>query len=266
MVIFLCAYDPYKDLFDIFIKQFQKNWPDCPYPLVISNMHFKYEGENIYVINCGDVRDPALRLKRVMDIYDADFYLGFEEDRMIMQSVDTSEVEKILDFMEESKVPYFRCNSSIYKKKKSDKYKGYEHYFHIPGNEPYGVCGSTVIWSRRMMQILGEKFDYNGYKWESYQNKRAALSREKWVDNFATDDRNVFHILHCIEKQKWIAKSRKILINEGYNIPNDNREVQSIRETIIAFIKECFKRIPGKLRFYIKKIMKKIGFHFITDY
>lgn len=266
MVIVLAAFDPYKDIFDIFIEQFKKNWPDCPYPLIISNMYFKCDLENVYVINCGDVKDPALRLKMAIDMFDADYYLGFEEDRIIMRPVNTKEVERILEFMDSENILYYRCNSSVYRKKKSDQYNGYEHCFHIPANEPYGVCGSTVIWSNRMMHILGDEFDYNGYKWESYQNERAATSHDKWLDYFATDNRNLFHILHCIEKQKWIAKSRRLLIKQGYDIPRRGREIQSFGETLMAYLKYCFKLIPGKTRFYIKKLLKKVGFDFVTDY
>lgn len=116
------------------------------------------------------------------------------------------------------------------------------------------------------MHILGDEFDYNGYKWESFQNKRAAMSRDKWIDYFATDNRNLFHILHCVEKQKWIAKSRRILIKKGYEIPRRGRAVQSFSETLMMYFKDCFKFIPGKTRFYIKKLLKRVGFNFVTDY
>ena len=100
----------------------------------------------------------------------------------------------------------------------------------------------------------------NGYKWEAYQNERAAKATDKWVENYATDDRNLFHILHCIEKQKWIVSSKKTLEKQGYVI--QGREVQSYKVTIILYIKDIFKRIPGKTRNKIKKIMKKIWISF----
>lgn len=267
LCIYMSAYDPYKDLFDIFMQQFEKYWPDCPYPLVISNMYFEYERENTIVIHCGDMKNASERKKYAIRAVDADYYLGMEEDRVFMDRIDTVEIEKILDFMDKKNVPYFRCNASIFKKKEIDRFKGYEHYYHIPAKEPYGVCGSTVIWRKDLLFQREKDNTDNGYNWESFQNKRAALSNEKWVENnFATDDRNVFNILHCVEKQKWIASAKRKIQKEGYVIEKQSRNVETFYETLVLHIKDLFKRFPGKTRYRIKKALKKLGFHFETDY
>lgn len=266
MAIILGAYDPYKDVFDIFIEQFKKNWPDCPYPLVISNMYFKYEGDNVILINCGEEKDASVRYRKAYELIDADYYLGFEEDRIIMDKVDTAEVEKVLDFMDKEQIPFFRCNASSRKKREVDRFKGYDHYYHIPAKEPYGVCGSTAIKSKKMVKYLTEKYQNNGYKWEAAQNKRAALTKKKWAYNYATYDKNLFHILHCVEKQKWIRSSKKELIKNGFTSYLNKRETQSIKEAILMNIKELFIRIPGKTRYYIKKLLTKLGLKFVTEY
>ena len=267
LAIYLAAYDPYKDIFDIFIDQFRKNWPDCPYPLIISNMFFEYEGdEKTIVIHCGDVKEGRLRKKRALEAVDADYFLGMEEDRIITDKVDTAEVEKILDFMDAESIDYYRCNASVFKKKEKDRYEGYEHAYHILAKEPYGICGSTVIMSKKLHEYREKNGLDNGYAWEGYQLKQAYTATGKWVDGYATDDRNVFHIIHCVEKQKWIVKARRYFLKQGYIIDKDVREVQTISETILANIKELGKRIPIKYRYGIKKIAKKLGFKFVTEY
>ncbi len=265
-VIFLAAYDPYKDVFDIFIDQFYKNWPDCPYPLVIANMHFNYEGNNVILINCGDMPSAADRMRVIMDKIDADYYLGMEEDRMITKPINSAEIEEILDFMDKEKIKYFRCDASKFKKRESDKFQNYEHYYHIPNNEPYGVCGSTSIWSRELLEEFGEKFSFNGYKWESYQNSRAGKDSNGWVDGCATCDSNLLGILHCIDKQKWISSSRKKLIKKGYKIDKKQRQVHSLKETIIFNLKNSFMTMSSKNRHRIKNILKRFGFHFETEW
>lgn len=265
-VIFLTAYDPYKDMFDIFIKQFKKNWPDCPYPLVIANMYFHYEDDNVILINCGDMPSAADRMRVMMEKVDADYYLGMEEDRIIMNPVDTSEIEKILAFMDKEKLGYYRCNGSRFKKREADRYQGYEHYYHILKDEPYGVCGSTSIWSRKLLDEFGTKFDFDGYQWESFQNARAGRAGKGWVEGYATDDRNLLSILHCVEKQKWIASARRRLIKEGYDIDRQGRQVHSWKETIICNLKNAFMGVSGSKRHKIKRILKKFGFHFETDW
>lgn len=266
LALCLAAYDPYKDIFDIFIKQFEKYWPDRPYPLIIANMFFDYEGENAYVIHCGDVKIPNLRNRIVFDTVDADFFLVMEEDRILMDYIDNKEIEKILDFMDKEQIDYFRCQASQFKKKKKNRFTGYEHYYRIPMKEPYGVCGSMVIWRKSFLLDLRKDNLDNGYEWERYWLKQAYCRKQKLVDaNFATDDRNVFHILHCIDKQKWIYGARKRLVKDGFDIGN-SRKVMGIRERIFYNLKCFSKRVPISLRHGIKQFLKLIGFKFVTDY
>lgn len=266
LAIYLAAYDPYKDIFDIFIEQFKRYWPDCPYPLIISNMYFDYQGDNIIVINNGDVKDATTRKNRALEAIDADYYLGMEEDRIFCGKIDTNEVEKILDFMDKESIEYYRCNASVFKKKAKDKFKGYEHIYHIPAKEPYGICGSTVIMSKKMHDYRRAHQLDNGYAWEKYNLEKAFYSKDRWVENAATDDRNLFHIVHCVEKQKWIAKSRKIIQREGYVINDEDRKVHTLTETFYMNLKDLGKRVPIGYRFYIKRVLKKLGFKFVTDY
>lgn len=264
LAIFLAAYDPYKDIFDIFIEQFKKCWPDCPYPLVIANMFFEYKADNVIVIHCGNEKNQEVRKQRALEAVDADYYLGMEEDRIFSDKIDTQEIEKILDFMDKENIEFYRCNASVFKKKKSDQYPGYTHAFHIPAKEPYGVCGSTVIMSKKLHEQRKKEGLENGYVWEKYQLKRAYYDTRKWVDGYATDDRNVFHIVHCVEKQKWITKSRRIFMKMGYDV--GSRDVQNVRESLLFNIKGACKRIPIKYRYRIKKIVKKFGIKCVTDY
>lgn len=266
LAIYLAAYDPYKDLFDIFISQFDKCWPDCPYPLIISNMYFENERKNTIVIHNGNIPDPVIRKNRALESIDADYYLGMEEDRIFNGMVDTKEVEKILDFMDKESIDYYRCNASIFPKRKKDKYVGYDHAFHIPMNEPYGVCGSTVIMSKQLHDYRKKTGLDNGYKWEAFWLKKAGISSNKWIPKFATDNRNLFHIVHCVEKQKWIASSRRLFIKKGYEIDPNVRKVQGIKETIFMHLKQSSKLLPAKSRIVIKKVATKMGFEFVTDY
>lgn len=266
LAIYLAAYDPYKDLFDIFIEQFKRCWPDCPYPLIISNMFFEYEGDNIIVIHNGDEKRAVIRKNRALDAVDADYYLGMEEDRIFTKKVDTKEIERILDFMDKESIDYYRCNSSVFKKKPRDQFPGYDHIYHIQSSEPYGVCGSTVIMSKKLHDYRRANNLDDGYAWEKKALENAFHSTEKWVPNYATDDRNLFGIVHCVEKQKWIASSRKVFIRMGYDIRLENRKIQTSSEAIYMYIKDLGKRVPIRYRHAIKAFAKKIGFKFVTDY
>lgn len=266
LAIILPAYDPYKDVFDIFISEFKKNWPDCPYPLIISNMFFDFSDEDMFVnvIHSGNEPSFVIRRDKAIASIDADYYIVMEEDRIISEKVDTSVIEEIMQFMDKESIDYFRCNPSPFRKKSCDKYEGYEHYFHILAKEPYGVCGSTVIQSKEL--ILRKKDLNDPYQWEEEQLKNCLMAKKRWAGKYITDDRNVFHIVHCIEKQKWIRSSKRYFKKKGYSINDSTRPSLGLKETALFHIKNLGKRIPIKLRYNIKKIAAKIGFKFVTKY
>lgn len=267
LIICLAAYDPYKDIFDVFIELFKKNWPDCPYKLIIANMNFSYESdnENIIVMNCGKIKESYIRQRMVREQFDADYYIFMEEDRMITDRVNNQDIEEILDFMDEEKLNYFRCNSSIFRKKKKNAYVGYNHFYHIPSKEPYGICGSTVIWRNEYMKELEKIGHDNGYVFENEQLKNAYYASEKWVKKAATDDRNLFNILHCIDKQRWIPSAKKKLQKMGFDIGKDREEL-TLFLNIYVNIRNCGKLVPIKFRYWLKKILKLLGFNFVTEY
>ena len=121
-----------------------------------------------------------------------------------------------------------------------------------------------------MIQYSHDEFGYDGYKFESYQNKRAALSKEVWVKNYATDDRNLFHILHCIDKQRWIPSARKKLIKEGRAVislgnasslpfSSDSMDIVTAFETVYFWekIDKCFAEVY--------RLLKEDGVFLVTN-
>lgn len=266
--IILPSFDPYKDLFDIFINQFLKCWPDCPYPLVISNMFFDYttSNESIIVLHNGDHKEFRYRELKAMDYINAKYYLCCEDDRIFTKRVNNKDVEKILDFMEKNDVKYFRTHSSIRKKKPVDQYKGYEHFYHIRNDEPYGICGSSSIFRDDYLRELIENTE-NEYIYENELLEESYLSKQLYVNNAATDDRNVFHIVHCIEKQKWLRDSKKVIESLGYDLSNNKRDCEGFFQNMLSKTKSFIGiKMPLKYRYKLKKIITKIGIKFITKY
>lgn len=266
--IILPAYDPYKDAFDIFMDLFEKNWSDCPYPFVVANMFFQHESKlkHFYLKNCGDEKSYRVRRNEAMHLIKAKYYLIMEEDRMFTDKIDTNEIEKILDFMDENDIDYYRLNPSFFKKKKKDKFDGSEHCYHILAQEPYGRSGATSIYRVDLIEKNSNKYadaymEENGYLEDSYKAK------ERYLEKAATDDRNVLHILHCIDKSQWIPSAKRKLGKLGYDLSHSTLKTIPLHKAIIQDIKYTFgKCVPIKLRVYIKKVLTKMGMRFSTKY
>ena len=266
--IILPAYDPYKDAFDIFMDLFEKNWPDCPYPVVVTNMFFQYESAlpNFYLKNCGDEKRYRVRRNEAINFKKAKYYLIMEEDRMFTGKIDTCEIEKILDFMDANDIEYYRMNPSFFKKKKKDKFEGYEHFYHIPSKEPYGRSGATSIYRIDLIEKNSAKdadayFEENGYLEDSFN------ATEKYLANAATDDRNILSILHCIDKSQWIPEAKRKLEKMGYDLSNTTLKTIPAGKNFIQNCKYTVgKRVPIKCRFYVKKFLSNFGMKFSTKY
>ena len=268
LAMLIAPYDPYKDVFDIFIKQFHKYWPDCPYPLVVSNMYFQFSAPNTIVINCGDMKYPGDRNRKGREAVEADYYLFLEEDRIIMDKVNTSDIESIINFMDKENVDRFRYCASKSKKRDSDIFDGYEHFFHVRSQEPYGISGSNLIVSKKWLDNHDRESETvsDPYKAEAEIVRKTSISNDLWVDNFATDNRNVLNLLHCVDKQKWILSSRNKLVRAGYGDFVGYRNTQSIREFLWFSIRCLGNYIPLRFRYPMKKVLKRLGFKFTIDY
>lgn len=268
LAIVLPAYDPYKDAFDIFMDLFEKNWGDCPYPVIVANMHFQYNSSlpNFKLINCGNEKRYRVRRNEAIKQVQAKYYLIMEEDRMFAQKIETAEVENILDFMDANDIDYYRMNTSFFKKKQRNRYKGYTHYYRIPAKEPYGRSGATSIYRIDLIEKNSKKYadpyvEENGYLEDSFH------ATEKYLPNAATDDRNVLGILHCIDKSQWIPSAKRKLQKLGYDFSNTTLKTIPAWKNIIQIGKSTIgMRIPIKVRFYIKKILSKFGMRFSTKY
>ena len=266
--IILPAYDPYKDAFDIFMDLFEKNWPDCPYPVVVTNMFFQYESSlpNFHLKNCGDEKRYRVRRTEAINMVKAKYYLIMEEDRMFTGKIDTREIEKILDFMDENDIEYYRMNPSFFKKKKKAKFEGYEHFYHIPAKEPYGRSGATSIYRIDLIERNSKKYadaycEENGYLEDSFN------ATEKYLAKAATDDRNILHILHCIDKSQWIPAAKRELEKMGYDLSDTTLKTLSKKRNIVQKCKYVIgNRVPIKFRYYIKKFLSKFGMKFSTKY
>lgn len=268
LALLLPAYDPYKDAFDIYMDLFMKNWPDCPYPFIVTNMNFQcdYPLKGFRLINCGDEKRYKVRLRKGLDAINAKYYLILEEDRMFTQKIDTCDIEEILNFMDEYDVKYYRMNPSFFKKKKRDRYGEKAHHYHVLAKEPYGRSGATSIWRADYIREFQEIYE-DEYAAENTYLKESLCMSERYVKDCATDDRNVLHVLHCIEKSKWVKSSQKRLEKMGYDFSSTILATQSLKQYYIyemkSFIGKC---IPMRLRYRVKKILRKFGMKFSTDY
>ena len=56
------------------------------------------------------------------------------------------------------------------------------------------------------------------------------------------------------------------MLKEGVDLSNDKREIQSVQERTVVFIKYIFLRVPGFVRHGVKKLGKMFGIQFSTDY
>lgn len=252
----------YKDIADIFFYLFKSNWPDCPYDYIISyndGLEFGNYGKNKYIANENDTLPTSI--KKISDAYPARYYICLLGDAFISQRVNTDEFNKIIDLMRKNNIDY--CN--LYTSKRNEQLFQY-----IKKDQIYGMSFIAFVASNNFIKnefknnISDVDFEE---KWLRKACSYSGLKRneKKYCDKIENTN-NILNIVHGIQNGKWFRKSYRKL--KKYQIVKENdREKISMKNTFILFFKSLIRnKISPKKRYYLKKLLSKLGMKFASKY
>jgi len=107
ITIVINSCDTYSDLWDPFFALLKKNWPECPYRIILNTEQRKYnfDGLNIDVYNIESrLRNKSIgygkRFKNVLKHIDTEYVLIMLDDFFIRSEVNTEEIQSCKKWME----------------------------------------------------------------------------------------------------------------------------------------------------------------------
>ncbi|NCB42998.1 MAG: hypothetical protein EOM59_10315 [Clostridia bacterium] len=265
LTIIVSSPDSYRDVFKNFLSFFKLNWPDCPYRLILTtNSDLNIDGNIETILNNSDC-NWCKRVLNAVQHTTSPYILTFVDDDYISAPVDTGAVKELVSIMAETSIQY--CKRPIKRPKQPLYNKDIYHLHSISHKEPYGLTLGTGFWHRDfLVKQLGDG-SLDGWALENKWLKETLYLPNGYFDGCVVDDRDLLNIVHCVSKGQWILKSLKKMKRLGYEVDIGKREILPPK---VAFINALKSKIglclSTKNRYRIKKILRKLGMEFTTDY
>lgn len=246
LAVAVLSCDKYKDLWPPFFELFFKNWPDCPYDILLFSNEAVFPDPRVRTVLSGQDRDWSSSVKACLNQLDYDYLLILFDDVFLTEKADQVKIRKLVDYVEQYKPEYqkftpvpkpdMRINREI------GKYYIDTHYRN----------GLMSIWKRTVlceMLVEGE----SAWKFETQ-----GLDRSKKYENFFGSYHEYFHFLHGVEKGLWYKKVVRQLSEMGISLDLNTRGVLGggnyLRSQLSLARRFIFLNTPVKVRPFLFKI------------
>ena len=251
-IIILPTHSDYIGITKNFIQLLRKNWPDCPFEIVVSvtgelvkvdKVKNLYNGKNASLIDC---------VVNVAKKYKKKYYLSFLGDAFINGRIDNVEIQKILKSLLKNKVAYCSLlNVKNYKKKKNfDKQMRY-----INGLDRYSHNFTAFAASYDFV-----KRDLSLYKTDlDFEKEYLSETRNFYYDDRLVLRKNYFKLLPSIVKGEWDRINYKKLVANNPEIKFETRKFQSLKNTMLCHTRNVIvMHLPAFLRIRLKSATERI--------
>ena len=263
LTITMDLWDKYADVRKYFFESLKKYWPSNPYPIVMAcNTDItseKLPGE--LIISGNDSTDSKRHLDILKNV-STEYVLLIVEDGLLLDEVNTSRIEKILDFMDENNIDF--CKMIPTPNKKGKKIKDLKKSKYINKRQPYGINYLCGIYRRSFLYSVLDSECKDSWEIEEMLLKVATESERGYYSDKIVVTDNPLNIYFCVEKGRWNNKAVRLIKSNGYEF-DSTRPVWSRMHDFIAKIKHMSSALlPISFRVKLKKIFSAFGIKFAT--
>ena len=264
LTIIVSSPDSYRDVFNNFLRFFKLNWPDCPYRLVLTTNSILCEDSAADTVFNDSGCNWCKRVLNAVEHTASPYILTFVDDDYISAPVDTKAVREIIFTMEKNSIRY--CKRPV-ARPKQPLYNAIPHLHSISYREPYGLTLGTAFWHRDFLVKQLSDGSMDGWALENKWLEDTLDSPDGYFEGCVVDDRNLLNIVHCVSKGKWIPGGLKKMRESGCEVDTGTRAILPKKNTNINNIKCSIGLcISTRNRLRIKKVLRKLGMKFTTDY
>lgn len=261
LTILIIGYDPYKDVWDIFFKLYEKNWKNHPKTILSTNTLTPCY-PNVKVISNGIEAEWSLKVINACNEIDTKYVCLLLEDFFIGDLIDNNIIIDRLNIMADNNIKYLKLLDQ--RKNKKDSYKDNTYINIIMKNLEYGISLQPAIWDKTfLLELIGEK-NYNAWVFELLQAKNP-IQNISQIDCLE-DISNPLNIIHGIVQQEYLPKSVKKLKKIGIDVRGGVRPVMNKSKYFKYKLKLLTSyNSPRFLKKPLKFIGRKIGVDFVSD-
>ena len=127
----------------------------------------------------------------------------------------------------------------------------------------YGISLITSIWRKDFLLKVLDNKDYTAWEFEIHRNEPNDLTKS--TDELCLcDERNILHIVHVVQRSKYIPSALRKFAKRGYKINVSKRGKLSILFDIYLTVDERIKKYK-KLHSFIISFFGKLGIKPIAE-
>lgn len=262
LIVITC--DSYYGVAKYFFPILKMYWPNFDEKTYIINETNKdsYNYPLAQIINAGPDPIWTNRLEYALEHISEKYILLTMDDYYFGKHINNETFGEIIDFMIKNQIYYYCLKNKTIAK---HRYFPQKHIGFIDDNKKYGISLQAAIWDKNKLLEIIRGLSCSAWEVEDLLNQRIKKKFGGPIEGCATDTRNVLNIQNAVIKGKWVPSALKFYKKQGLIIDTGNRGLLSKKEILRQKIFTIFSRkMPNALSYFLKKILKKIGFKFVT--
>lgn len=262
----LCIYTStpasYDDVFNVFIELFNKNWPNCPYPIVISTNSQKHLSDR-YIIKVIHA-NPDNWVKRTLMCLpeiDYEYVLIIMDDAVIMRQFDDSIIDTIVHEMDSYQLNYCKMTGV----KKGLPYKNSKVLNRVRKDTPYARNLFMGIFRKSyLLELLGDGTLSAWELEEKWLNEARKSSDNEYYEDIVICNKTIIPVCNGVAKGKWLPSVKKNISTLGIYVDNKRPSISTLNEFKMNLGSKLGLILSPKARLFCKKFLSSLGVKFAS--
>lgn len=229
IVVMTC--DSYSDLWHDYFALKAKYWGNCKFITYIVTEEKECTETNTITIKCGFNTEWSERLRIALKQIEQRYIILTLEDFYFAAPIDATVIEEAVALVESDGIMYYKFYERYHVRKKL--YKGLEHLHVIPPSTRYGISVLTAIWDRNYLLNVIKDENYSAWEFELLRNRIDDITKRE-PQLCIYDNRHLLHLLHMIERGKYLSTSVAKLRRKGYRIDSSIRGTNGYWKCVVT--------------------------------
>jgi len=236
--------DRYADVWRPFFALLRRNWPDCPFRVVLGTNHRVCDEPGVETLRIGDDRDWTAGVRAMLDQTASDTVLVMLEDYLLRSRVDTGALLARLADHEALGAAYLRLRPFP---PPDFRLARFDAVGEIAPQAPYRAALQAAFWRRDALDAMlvdGE----NPWEFEIYGSRRSDTQPRGFYATWAP------HLDYYagVTAGKWIPYAVAVCREQGVTVDLDARPMMDARQALTRnvgrAINEAVSAIPWQAR------------------
>lgn len=263
LALLVVSCDSYTNIAHTFFELQERfmGWFDGPKYFV--NETKPFECDNVTTIHVGPDKDWSAKVLSALEYIPEKYVLFMLEDYFIGKPVAEKTFKEAFQTLKEHSLKYYRI-TNIPKGKGKSKIAPY--LSDIQSNMRYGINLQAAFFLKDFLMEICSGVDRSAWAVETDLLKNVTSRYEYDLKDCVVDRRNIIDIHNGVIKGRWVKKTVAYFKKQGFNIDLGDRELLPGRTLLWFKIKSWVANVlPPSFVRKIKKVLRKIGFRFVSN-